>query len=111
MNIELKDTLNSHWKNDKSGFGFKMLQKMGWSENTGLGKDGSGSTESIKTKKRVEGLGLGMDQKVDGAGNKSWGNTVNGLNDVLAMLKTEYKSKDSKKKKKTKIPTIEVGVK
>ena len=110
MDIELKDTLNGHWKNDKTGFGFKMLQKMGWSEEKGLGKNETGSVASIKAKKRAEGLGLGMDQNVDSAGDKAWGGSANGFNDVLAMLKTTYK-KSKKIKKSSKTPTIEVGMK
>ena len=63
----LKDTLNATWKNDKSRFGFKMLQKMGWKEDKGLGKNESGSVSSIKVSKREEGLGLGMEKLTDGA--------------------------------------------
>lgn len=33
----LTDTLNQTWKNDKSRFGYRMLQKMGWKEDKGLG--------------------------------------------------------------------------
>ena len=113
MDIELKDTLNSHWKNDKSGFGFKMLQKMGWNEDSGLGKHGKGSVDSIKTKRRADGLGLGMDEKVDTAGNKAWGSSASRFADVLSLLNSEFKDSKSKrsKKSKSKIPTIEVGVK
>ena len=60
--LVLEDTKNKAWKNDKSRFGFKMLQKMGWKEDKGLGKNDSGSVASIKVSKRAEGLGLGMEK-------------------------------------------------
>lgn len=60
--LVLQDTKNQAWKDDKSRFGFKMLQKMGWKEDKGLGKNDSGSVASIKVSKREEGLGLGMEK-------------------------------------------------
>ena len=60
--LVLLDTKNQVWKDDKSRFGFKMLQKMGWKEDKGLGKNDSGSVASIKVSKREEGLGLGMEK-------------------------------------------------
>ena len=60
--LVLLDTKNQAWKDDKSRFGFKMLQKMGWREDKGLGKNDSGSVASIKVSKREEGLGLGMEK-------------------------------------------------
>jgi hypothetical protein len=91
--IKLKDTLNTNWKDDKKGFGFRMLQKMGWKEDKGLGKNESGITTNVKVSKREEGLGLGMDKFVDdNVGNKAWSSTVQSYNAVLDMLKTTYKS-------------------
>ena len=60
---KLPDTLNKHWKNDKSGFGFRMLQKMGWKEDRGLGKDESGIVDAIRIKKREEGMALGANEQ------------------------------------------------
>jgi hypothetical protein len=42
---------------DKGGFGFKMLQKMGWKEGTGLGLAGDGSTEHIKVTANKDSIG------------------------------------------------------
>eukprot|EP01039_Chlorochromonas_danica_P010054 gene10054-11125_t len=106
---ELEDTLNSHWKKNKSGFGYRMLQKMGWSEDKGLGKDGSGMTSHLKMKKRDVGLGLGMEGVVDDTvGSKAWSSTVTSFNSVLDILKNNYRkdvsdeesSKNKKKKNK-----------
>ena len=100
--IKLEDTLNKTWKNgfttsfstfflpffsslslsfflsffkkDKSGFGFRMLQKMGWNEEKGLGKNEDGISTSLKVTKREEGLGLGINK--DSAGNNGWNQTI-----------------------------------
>ena len=111
MEVELADTLNKNWKNDKSGFGFKMLQKMGWKEDKGLGKDGSGMVTAIKVQKREIGLGLGGEENVDHAGNKAWTATSASFNSVLDILKAEYKKKPTKDKPKKAVPVISVGMK
>jgi len=91
--VVLKDTLNAHWKqNVKSSFGFRMMQKMGWSEEKGLGKEENGITNYVKISKREDGLGLGMDEfQDDNVGSKAWGSTVSAYNSVLEVLKASYK--------------------
>lgn len=42
---------------DKSSFGFKMMQKMGWDKGKGLGKNEDGMATHVKIKKRQENLG------------------------------------------------------
>lgn len=125
--VILKDTLNSHWKQDKSAFGFRMLQKMGWTEEKGLGKNEDGMSDAVKVKRREEGLGLGMENVTDDkVGSKAWSSTVSSFNSVLEMLKNNYrpadnddeddskqkkkKSKKDKKEKKQK-PLVTVGIK
>ncbi|OZJ02747.1 hypothetical protein BZG36_04669 [Bifiguratus adelaidae] len=41
-----------------SGFGLKMLQKMGWQAGTGLGQDGAGIVNPVETKLRPGRMGL-----------------------------------------------------
>lgn len=36
------------WAKDSDKFGQKMLERMGWSEGSGLGKNGDGITAPIK---------------------------------------------------------------
>lgn len=111
------DTLNKAWKEDKSTFGFRMLQKMGWKEDKGLGKNETGIVDNVKIKKRENGIGLGVEATTDSAGNKGWSETAASFDSVLSMLKNEYSSsssKDKKKKKKKsekKMPMISVGMK
>ncbi len=133
--VVLKDTLNTHWKENKNGFGYKMLMKMGWSESKGLGKNEDGIVNSVKIKKRNENVGLGMEGVVDDqVGSKSWNQTVSGFTAVLDLLKNsnygqngrndnsdsdggdkpkKKKSKKEKKEKKEKKPKpiIQVGIK
>jgi len=104
---QLPDTLNAAWKNNKSRFGYKMLQKMGWSEEKGLGKHESGTVSAIKLKKREEGAGLGVEKLTDGAGARGWSHTANGFTSVLDALKAQYgtgksKGKEKEEKKKRK---------
>ncbi len=102
--IPVVDTLNKQWKDDKSSFGFKLLQKMGWKENTGLGKDEIGNVDVIRIKKREEGLGLGM-ESIGNRANNNWGATTASFASVLESLKENFKKEtnhESKKKKKSK---------
>ena len=120
---KLADTLNKHWKNDKSAFGYRMLQKMGWTEDKGLGKNETGIVDSLKVKKREAGIGLGSEATTDGAGNRGWSYTAQSFDSVLNLLKEEYKNdkKDKKEKKEKKekrekrekknLPIISVGMK
>jgi Pin2-interacting protein X1 len=107
--VQLKDTLNATWKNDKTRFGFKMLQKMGWKEDKGLGKHETGTVSAVKVSKREEGLGLGMEKLSDGAGNLGWSATAKSFNEVLKVLNESYKKKKPKVKKS--VPKISVGMK
>ena len=109
----LPDTLNKNWKNDKSGFGFRMLQKMGWKEDKGLGKDGSGIVDSLKVRRLDNGIGLGMEALADTAGDKTWSATTTSLNAVLDILKQSYKKNDVSNEENTpkKRKIIHVGIK
>jgi Pin2-interacting protein X1 len=110
MEIKLEDTLNRAWKDDKTGFGYRMLQKMGWKEEKGLGKNETGMAAAIKIKKREDGLGLGVEK--DHAGNNGWGSTVSSFRDVLELLNTTYGTTSKKKSKKhKKTPSIQVRIK
>lgn len=46
-----------------SGFAVAQLEKMGWSEGTGLGKKRNGVTTHIKVTKRQDSAGLGIEKE------------------------------------------------
>ena len=61
---------------------------MGWNEGEGLGKDGQGAVTHIKISQRPENLGLG---NVEGdLANSGFLTTINGYNDVLQNLASQY---------------------
>ncbi|CAM9436053.1 unnamed protein product [Sphacelaria rigidula] len=101
------DTLNQSWKNDKSKFGLKMLQKMGWTEGKGLGKNEDGVSEHVKVSKKSNNLGLGATR--DQTGAAGWASTAVSFNGVLETLAKAYgtahdsnEKKSKKRKKKSK---------
>lgn len=98
--VKLNDTLNRAWKDDKTGFGFRMLQKMGWKEDKGLGKNGEGIVDSVKVKRRGDNEGLGTTK--DQAGANGWTKTVSGFSAVLDMLNSSKSDPKIKKLKKSK---------
>ncbi|KAL3942215.1 MAG: hypothetical protein SGBAC_003562 [Bacillariaceae sp.] len=94
-----------------SKFARRHLEKLGWTEGTGLGKRRSGITTHIKVKKRAdEQGGIGKSAVDDNLkiGNEWWKDSTG---DVLAKLagskKTKSKKKDKKGKEKKKIFTDE----
>lgn len=42
---------------DKSKFGWRMLERMGWSEDDGLGREGLGRTDHIRVQKKRDNSG------------------------------------------------------
>jgi len=82
MDIELGDSLNKQWKNDKT-------------------------THIVKV--RETGLGLDIEESADGAGNKTWSETADSFNAVSKGL--NKKDKKKKAEKSAKVTTISVGMK
>eukprot|EP00808_Paulinella_micropora_P032168 g47116.t1 len=59
---------DAFWEEERArnNFGLRMLNKMGWEQGQGLGKDKQGMTKSLRGKKRKEGLGLGAEKVAAG---------------------------------------------
>lgn len=82
------NTQNKAWADDTSKFGFRMLEKMGWSAGKGLGRTLEGITSHVVIKKRSENLGLGCSLKQREV--IGWSNTSQGFADILADLNNVY---------------------
>ncbi|KAF9436811.1 PIN2/TERF1-interacting telomerase inhibitor 1 [Entomortierella beljakovae] len=57
------DPRNLHWANDTNKFGFKMMEKMGWSQGKGLGANEDGVQEHVKVRLKEDKIGVGATKK------------------------------------------------
>ncbi|KAL6049919.1 PIN2/TERF1-interacting telomerase inhibitor 1 isoform X1 [Balamuthia mandrillaris] len=90
------DPRNTLWANDTSKFGYKMLQRMGWSEGKGLGLNEDGQTEHIKVKKKDNTEGIGVDHA---ASSRAWLSNSDAFCQILQNLNQTY-GKDTEDKEK-----------
>ncbi|KAJ2380621.1 hypothetical protein H4S02_006591 [Coemansia sp. RSA 2611] len=99
------DPRNTTWSSGR--FGFKMLEKMGWSEGKGLGANEDGMKEHVKIKLKTNNFGIGADKK----NIRNWLENADGFSELLSRLNSDTNtpsetanadSDDDKKKKKRK---------
>jgi len=97
---QLSSSLQEHVSAPTSEFAVQQLQKMGWTEGTGLGKRRNGIKTHIKVVRRQESAGLGTEKEAAEvrAATESW--WKDGLNDTLAKLSCQGKKKKQKRKRK-----------
>ena len=77
-------------------FAKRQLEKMGWTEGTGLGKRRDGMQRHVVIKQREDEMGLGREkEKAREIGNVWWKDSVGG---TLARLQQQKKTKKNKKK-------------
>lgn len=51
------DPQNIQWKNDDQKISRKLMERMGWSDGDGLGRNRQGSANSVKLKANYTGKG------------------------------------------------------
>ncbi|KAJ1785017.1 hypothetical protein LPJ67_004112 [Coemansia sp. RSA 1938] len=85
------DPRNLNWSQDKSRFGFKMLEKMGWSEGKGLGLNEDGDKDHVKIKLKTNQFGIGADQKTI----RNWLANTDGFSALLDRLNSQPESEAS----------------
>ncbi|KAJ3021871.1 PIN2/TERF1-interacting telomerase inhibitor 1 [Thoreauomyces humboldtii] len=79
------DPQNRNWKDDKSKFGMKMMEKMGWAEGKGLGANEDGTKSHVKVRMKENNLGVGADRRtVD-----NWLDNNSAFDALLKGLQTE----------------------
>lgn len=78
-----------------STFARKQLEKMGWTEGTGLGKKRDGITSHIRVKKRQELSGLGSEKGQTEIHADTW--WKDSVGDTLAKLGSKNKKRKRKK--------------
>jgi len=106
--VAIEDKRNSEWTKNTTGFGQKMLSKMGWSDGQGLGKNGQGNNLHLRAIRRTEETqGIGV--SIDNTGSNGWGKTNTNFQSLLNSLQQNHipnnsdnDNDDKKKKKKSK---------
>ncbi|CAA92701.1 G-patch domain-containing protein [Caenorhabditis elegans] len=78
------DPQNLTWKNDDQKLSKKLMEKMGWSEGDGLGRNRQGNADSVKLKANTSGRGLGADKMADY--DSTWISHHDDFADLLAAL-------------------------
>ncbi|KAI3630022.1 hypothetical protein MIR68_011457 [Amoeboaphelidium protococcarum] len=90
--------LNNYWKDSVAPLSpaYKMLQKMGWKDGKGLGRNEEGHTEHIKIKLKTDATGIGSHELPRSEDN--WLAHTDAFNDILSQLNVQIApdSADSK---------------
>ncbi|UMM15756.1 hypothetical protein L5515_013062 [Caenorhabditis briggsae] len=101
------DPQNLTWKNDDKKFSKKLMEKMGWSEGDGLGRNRQGNQDAVKLRANTSGRGLGADKMADY--DSTWISHHDDFADLLAALnknkeeKTEDQTEEEREKAAEKI--------
>ncbi|GLD92267.1 hypothetical protein PINS_up000800 [Pythium insidiosum] len=105
---QLGAMVNENAASAMSAFARKQMEKMGWSEGKGLGKNEQGMATYVRVKKREESMGIGVEAvKVQEQQNQWWYNVYDKLADKIKIAAdsdddAEGESKSAKKKSKKK---------
>ena len=105
-----QDPNNKAWSENKDRLGYKLLQKMGWSEGMGLGAKMDGATKHVELTACKENLGIGASVDYE---NK-WIEQTSSFDNLLKRLNEdapseEAKLKTKKHKRKSKSAKLQTG--
>jgi Pin2-interacting protein X1 len=103
--VQLGSKMNDSAASKPSAYAMRMMEKMGWKEGQGLGKDETGIAEHIIIHKREDKMGLGIDNMAaaESVTDNWWHSafTAN-LNVFKSNMKKSSKKSDKEDKKEKK---------
>uniref|UniRef100_A0A914GRD7 6-phosphogluconate dehydrogenase, decarboxylating n=1 Tax=Globodera rostochiensis TaxID=31243 RepID=A0A914GRD7_GLORO len=77
------DPQNLNWRNDANSFGKRMLERMGWRDGCGLGKNGEGINANVRPSANHSQTGLGFGGK---ASESEWMSHNDAFSHLLTQL-------------------------
>lgn len=93
--IEEKSRSGVIHKKYTSEFGKKILEKYGWKEGEGLGKNKTGITDVVQVKRREENKGLGKEEKTEKWNDKWWENSYDNILKNIVPKNEKVKKEES----------------
>ena len=90
------DPRNLNWKTDEQKVSRKLMEKMGWNEGQGLGRNNQGNSEHLKLKANRGARGLGGDKLADY--DSTWISHHDDFADLLKALNENKKSVNAEDK-------------
>jgi Pin2-interacting protein X1 len=106
-------TMSDHSSSKPSNFALRQMEKMGWKEGMGLGKNADGISKHLVIIKREENAGIGSESLPSNEMPNNWWQNAfsSSLQAFTSSLKTKKsnkkKSKNSKKSKQIEVVTAE----
>lgn len=98
---KLGSSMNQSGASKPSSIAMKLMNKMGWKEGQGLGKEETGIASHIVINKRDDNVGLGLESAIEAdAVHEAWWHSAYAGN--LDRFKKKMKEKKSKSDKKDK---------
>ncbi|XGW21075.1 hypothetical protein V3C99_004214 [Haemonchus contortus] len=106
------DPQNVQWKNDDQKISRKLMERMGWSDGDGLGRNCQGSSSNVKLKANYTGKGLGADKLA--SYDSTWIGHHDDFADLLSALNKNKEQKattDEEKQERAKKISLELNSK
>ncbi|WKX89608.1 hypothetical protein Q1695_008899 [Nippostrongylus brasiliensis] len=106
------DPQNVQWKNDDQRVSRKLMERMGWSDGDGLGRNRQGCSENVKLKANYTGKGLGADKMA--SYDSTWIGHHDDFADLLSALNKNKEQKadtEEEKQEKAKKLSLELASK